>query len=120
VPRFRFAYTTEAFPATVAFWEELVGLVCLRNESLGADPDDDRVAWFDAGGDSVIEIIESASVRPADGSWIALQVDSLDELFGRLVAGGVSVRYKPTELARERNFFVSDPNGIGVVFFTPR
>jgi Glyoxalase/Bleomycin resistance protein/Dioxygenase superfamily len=116
----RFAYTTEAFSATVTFWQELVGLRCLRNESLGTDPEDDRLAWFDTGDGAVIEVIESASVRPADGSWVAIKVDDVDQLFARLVASGVPIRYDPTTMSEERSCYVSEPNGIGVVFFTPR
>lgn len=117
--KLRFAYTTEAFPATVAFWQELVGLRCLSNESLGPDHRDDRVAWFEAGEGAVVEIIEVASVRPADGSWVAIQVDDVDELFDRLVASGVPVRFEPTTMAEERRCYVSEPNGVGVLFFTP-
>jgi predicted enzyme related to lactoylglutathione lyase len=119
MPAFRFAYTTEAFPATVAFWQDAVGLNCLRNESLGSDPTDNRVAWFDAGSGAVIEVIESANVRPADGSWIALEVDDVDAMFSRLVESGVEVRHAPTTSARERSFYMREPNGIGVLFFSP-
>lgn len=119
MPSMRFAYTTDAFPATVAFWQ-LVGLHCVRNETLGPDPHDDRVAWFDAGDGAVIEVIESAAVVPGNGSWIAVQVENVDELFGRLVTGGVAVLRGPTTMSDERNCSVREPNGVGVIFFTPR
>ena len=119
MPSMRFAYTTDAFPATVAFWQ-LVGLRCLRNEALGPDPHDDRVAWFDAGDGAVIEVIESAAVVPGNGSWVAVQVESVDELFEHLENNGVAVRYRPTTMAEERSCYVSEPNGVGVIFFTPR
>jgi uncharacterized glyoxalase superfamily protein PhnB len=63
--------------------------------------------------------IESANVRPADGAWIALEVDDVDAIFSRLAENGVTARTAPTSLADERQCYVNEPNGIGVVFFAP-
>jgi hypothetical protein len=117
MPKVRFAYTTEAFSQTVEYWK-LVGLPLLKDEPQFDHPDSERTAWFDAGGEAVIEVIESATVRPADGSWIAIEVEDVDGLYERLMKAGFGHPVGITKSRGERSVLLREPNGVGVLYFS--
>ena|SRR5919108_212889 len=132
------AVTASDLDRSIHFYRDLLGLPLLaQGESDGPEMsaitglEDVRLRWaeFDLGDDQLLELLEYISPRgkrlvqrtcDPGSAHIALAVYDLDELRGRLVAGGMQARSdavtieEPGHWYGVRSVYVLDPDGVTV------
>jgi catechol 2,3-dioxygenase-like lactoylglutathione lyase family enzyme len=120
VIRLQFAYHARDFDASVLFYETILGLQRIG----GWDRPDGRGAVLSAGGNAAIEIYGSPVGEPYHGTAptgmdLVFQVDDVDGWYERLRAVPPGDLTPPTNTDwGGRNFYLTDPDGIRIEFFS--
>jgi catechol 2,3-dioxygenase-like lactoylglutathione lyase family enzyme len=113
----RIVRVTDRFEDGCRFYGELLGWPVTH----GWDAPD-RGRLFGYGDVARIELIEATgdAVEPVTGVFVSIRHDGLGELYERLLAAGVVIDHPPAlQPWGHRSFAVSDPTGLGLVFFEP-
>ena len=118
MPRqFRFVYATDRYEETVAFWLVDIGLD--RVSGWDRAPDD-RGAIF-ALGSGLVEVLtpgSGPSFGGCGGMKLLAEVEDADAWWDELEMRGAPVTSRPKDRPwGHRDFSVTDPNGLTVVFF---
>jgi catechol 2,3-dioxygenase-like lactoylglutathione lyase family enzyme len=107
---------TDAFPQACRFYGELLGWPVTKRWD---DPEPGCI--FGYGDTARIELISVGSASGVEGVFLAIEVDDVDALHDHLAASGVVVHQALTDQPwGHRNFAVTDPTGIVLVFFEDR
>jgi catechol 2,3-dioxygenase-like lactoylglutathione lyase family enzyme len=122
--QFRFAYFTQSYEETVAFYRDSLGMpvVSSWNRSL-----DDRGTLISAAG-ALIEVLALPNDgvaehlfddRPPQGAFMVVEVDRLEELYRRAAHHGLPIQQQLGEQSwGHRSFCLQEPNGLTLYFFT--
>jgi catechol 2,3-dioxygenase-like lactoylglutathione lyase family enzyme len=127
--------TVQSLGAALHFYRDLLGLRVI-DEGEDSGPELDaiaglcgmriRYAELDLGGGQLLELIQfhppeggrlAQGPRDAGAAHVALRVDDVDAVYGRLVAAGVRVPGRPTTITARgawngaRCVYVEDPDG---------
>lgn len=121
---FRTAYFARDYEANVAFYRD--GLELPELESWDRGPSD-RGTIFEAAAGR-IEILALPEDRDEDSTWdyrapagvlLVIEIDDVEGLYERVQARGVPIKEAlKTQSWGHRSFVVTDPDGLGLYFFT--
>ncbi len=122
---FRCAYFARDYEATLAFYRDGLGLPILDGWDRGRD---DRGTIFGAGA-GAIEVMALPLVQRPDAVWdyrepqgmlIVVEVEEVEALHRRSSERGLAIREPLKDQSwGHRSFVVSDPDGVGIYFFSP-
>ena len=121
--QFRFGYFTPNYEATVAFYQEGLGLSIL--EKWDRNPDDRGTLLRAASG--VIEVLALPQGpsdhlwdhRPPQGAFMAIEVEDVTALYDRVIEKGFLVQQELQDQEwGHRSFCVQEPNGLTLYFFS--
>jgi catechol 2,3-dioxygenase-like lactoylglutathione lyase family enzyme len=113
------ALTVADLPVSLDFYQRVLGLPLLGELHFG-DARGFRIAYLQMG-NSVLELFaydvptlpryESADIKTLGLKHLALLVDDVDAVAGRLAAAGASITAPPGDVRGVRNCFFADPDG---------
>jgi predicted enzyme related to lactoylglutathione lyase len=107
---------TDAFAEACRFYDELLGWPVTKHWD---EPEPGRI--FGYGDSARIELIRIGSAPAVEGVFLSIEVDDVDALHDRLAAAGVVVHQALADQPwGHRNFAVTDPTGMVLVFFEDR
>lgn len=122
--QFRCAFFARDYQATVTFYRDGLEMPVIAMWDRGQD---DRGTLF-AAASGIIEVLalpvnrKEGSVwdyRAPQGVFMVVEVEDVDELYGRVAEKGLSVK---DELRNQpwghRSFMISDPEGVNLYFFS--
>jgi len=115
---FYFTITTNNYDATIEFYSDSLELSIINQWQSAAG----RGALLRAGALGVIEVWSAPVglfLAPMQGIGIGIEVEDVDDWYGRLRAKGLPVGKEPVGYAwGHRGFSLLDPNGVSVSFFS--
>lgn len=123
IREFCISYSTTQFEETGRFLKDIVGFDIVSawdNERDGCG------AYYHAGGNGLIEIMDAASPGgwapppPAEAFFVMCTVDSAAEWLARLTNRGATLDHPLTEEAYGAYFGIRDPNGVMYYFMERR
>ncbi len=124
MPEFRAAYFPRDYEATLAFYRDGLELAVIDGWDRGKG---DRGTVFEAAAGR-IEILELPEETNDDLPWdyrrpqgvvMVVEVDDVESVYARVSARGLPIAEElKSQSWGHRSFVVTDPDGIGIYFFT--
>jgi len=123
IREFCISYSTSQFAETGRFLKDILGFGVVSDWD---NDRDGRGAYYHAGGNGLIEIMDAespggwAQPPPAEAFFVMCTVDSASEWMARLTGKGVKLDHPLTEEAYGAYFGIRDPNEVMYYFMERR